>query len=301
MGNDTIMNHQQQYERYVALTEQGLERYVPNTQIAQAKLLDAMTYSLSAAGKRVRPVLTLAFCDALGGSLEAALPFACALEMIHTYSLIHDDLPCMDDDDTRRGIPSNHRMFGEASALLAGDALLSAAFETVLDKDYIGDTPPERVIPAAHRMAWASGLYGMAGGQLLDLECISFDQNIDTAAQICLLKTAALIEAAAAIGVELAGGGRIYLNAAASFARCLGLAFQMKDDLLNLEGDPEKMGKATGTDVRHGKLTFASLLGADECRRLAGALTDCAEVYLDPFPSKDFLIWLARWLMDRER
>ena len=295
------MDHQKQYENYVSQIQAGLERYLPNTQIAQAKLLDAMAYSLFAGGKRIRPVLTLAFCDALGGCVEAALPFACALEMIHTYSLIHDDLPCMDDDDTRRGIPANHRMFGEASALLAGDALLSAAFETVLDIDYNKDTPPERVIAAAHRMAWASGLYGMAGGQLLDLECDSFEPSIDTAARICLLKTAALMEAATVIGAELAGGGGEHLNAAASFARCLGLAFQMKDDLLDLEGDPEVMGKAAGADIGRGKLTFASILGIGECRRLVGALTDCAVVYLDPFPHKGFLIWLANMLMDREK
>ena len=294
------MNHQQQYKKYITLIEEGLERFLPHSQIPQIRLLDAMTYSLLAGGKRIRPVLTLAFCNALNGSLEAALPFACAIEMIHTYSLIHDDLPCMDNDDIRRGRPSNHMMFGEAGALLAGDALLTAAFETVLDADYYGDIPPKRVVSAAHRMAWASGLYGMAGGQQLDLDADSLEPSIETASQICLLKTGMLIDAAAAIGCELADGTREQMLDASSFARCLGLAFQIKDDLLDLEGDSVKMGRASGADPARGKITFASLLGTEECRRLIKELTDNGETYLASFPNNDFLIWLGRELMDRD-
>lgn len=292
--------YQERYNRYVRMVEHGLEEYLPNTQIVQAKLLDAMMYSVFAPAKRLRPVMTLAFCEALGGSAAAALPFACAIEMIHTYSLIHDDLPCMDNDDLRRGRPTNHKVFGEASALLAGDALLTAAFETILDADYVKDTPLPRVLSAAHRIAWASGLYGMAGGQMLDLEPASLPQEIDTAAQVCLLKTAALIEASAMVGCELADATKEQLNGASSFARCVGLAFQMKDDLLNIEGDPLLLGKSVGTDESLNKLTFVSLLGSDECRRLVGALTDCAVVYLDPLPERDFLTWLAQMLVGRE-
>ncbi|MDR3207043.1 MAG: polyprenyl synthetase family protein [Oscillospiraceae bacterium] len=295
------MEPQTQYDRYIANIEEGLDRYLPNVQIPQAKLLDAMRYSVFAPAKRIRPVLTLAFCEALGGEAAHALPFACAVEMIHTYSLIHDDLPCMDDDDLRRGRPSCHKMFGEASALLAGDALLTAAFETVLDEDYIRGVPPDRALAAAHRIAWASGLYGMAGGQLLDLESETLSRTADAAAQISLRKTAALIDAAVMAGVEVAGADQAQKAAASSYAHCLGLAFQIQDDLLNAEGDSRETGKPVGTDTTQNKLTFLSLLGPEECRRLIAALTDDGKKYLAPIPNREFLLWLADWLTGRSR
>ncbi|MDR2671354.1 MAG: polyprenyl synthetase family protein [Oscillospiraceae bacterium] len=289
-----------QYESYRQMVEYGLAEYLPNTQIAQAKLLDAMLYSVFSGGKRIRPVLLLAFCETAGGDTRAALPFACALEMIHTYSLIHDDLPCMDDDDMRRGRPANHRMFGEASAVLAGDALLSAAFETMLDADYVEGTPPAAVLSAAHRIAWASGLYGMAGGQLLDLETETFDQSVEGITARHLLKTGALIEAAAEVGCELAGASREQMAAAASFARCLGLAFQIRDDLLDEEGDPMVTGKLTGVDRENNRVTFLSLLGRDECVRIIDDLTKDAVGYLTPFENHAFLAWLAEDLAHRK-
>ncbi|MCL2747804.1 MAG: polyprenyl synthetase family protein [Oscillospiraceae bacterium] len=292
-----------QYERYRAMIERGLERYLPYAQLPQIRLLDAMTYSVLGGGKRIRPVLTLAFCEALGGAVEGALPFACAAEMIHAYSLIHDDLPCMDDDDVRRGRPSNHRMFVVSGAVLAWDALLSAAFETMLDADYYGETPPERVIKAAHRLAWASGLYGMAGGQQLDMDADGLEPNLDTISRIYLLKTAALFNAAVVVGCELAGAAPELLASGTSYARCLGLAFQIKDDLDDLEdledgsedgseGMPEAIGKETSAGRE--KLTMVGLVGAEECRRVVGALTEDALAHLSPFPNNDFIVWLTR-------
>jgi geranylgeranyl diphosphate synthase type II len=294
------MAHQKTLKNYIASIEEAMERYLPNVQVAQARLLDAMHYSLFAGGKRVRPVILLEFCRLCGGAQEDAMPFAAALEMIHTYSLIHDDLPCMDDDDMRRGRPSNHLIFGEATATLAGDALLTAAFETMLDADNIQNVEPKAALRAAHSIAWASGVYGMAGGQELDIAADEMENTLQTAAFIHGLKTGALFRAAAEAGCILGGADRLKINYAASFANYLGLVFQIQDDILNIEGTSEALGKSTGTDSIKDKLTFVKVLGLQKCKHLVRVLTMDALECLEPFGDIGFLTWLTNTLAKRE-
>ncbi len=285
---------------YLMRISEMLECYLPDIPIAQAGLIDSMHYSLMAGGKMIRPILALEFCRVCGADYAKALPFACAVEMVHVYSLIHDDLPCMDDDDLRRGRPTNHMIFGESTALLAGDALLSCAFETMLDPENLKGIAPEAAISAAHRLAWASGVFGMAGGQYLDLKSEQEDLPIEGVTQIHRLKTGALISAAAEIGCIVAGASKEKVDSAVSFAQNIGLAFQIKDDILNLEGDASKLGKATGTDIINGKMTFVKLLGIEECKSLVEGLTNSAKDNIACFQENDFLLELADMLAQRE-
>ena len=295
------MSQQALYDKLAARVEEGLEYYSPNLPIRQAKLLEAMSYSLTAGGKRVRPVLLLAFCRAVGGDVEQALPFACALEMIHTYSLIHDDLPCMDDDEMRRGRPTNHRIFGEATALLAGDALHSAAFETMLNPENLNGLDPMRALRAAYAVAWAAGPYGMAGGQLLDMEAEGLAVDLETAGYIHNLKTGALFRAAAEAGCILGGASDVQLRSAATFSECLALAFQIKDDLLNVEGDARLLGKRTGTDAVSEKMTFVRVLGLEESRRQVETLTQRGLQEIGVFADAELLRHIALSMAERQR
>lgn len=226
-------------------------------------LLGAMRYSLLAGGKRIRPVLLLAACDMAGGNWREALPFAAGLEMIHTYSLIHDDLPAMDDDDLRRGMPTNHKVYGEGMAVLAGDGLLSLAFETMLEAT---DSPWH--IRAARRIAKAAGVRGMVAGQCMDIAC---EQKATGGAEelsyIHLHKTADLFIGAVTAGFSLAEASDAQLQAGEAFARSLGFAFQIQDDLFDRLGDAELLGKATGTDIARGKLTWPGVHGEMAARR----------------------------------
>ncbi len=294
------MAHQKRLDEYIANIEQAMERYLPNVPVAQARLLDSMYYSLFAGGKRIRPVLLLEFCRMCGGNTNDAMPFAAALEMIHTYSLIHDDLPCMDDDELRRGRPCNHIIFGEATAMLAGDALLTAAFETMLDSDNLQGVDPARVVRAAHVIAWSSGVYGMAGGQELDMGNEDLESTLQSAAFIHQLKTGALFRAAAEAGCIIGGEGPALINHASSYANFMGLVFQITDDILNVEGSKEKLGKGTGTDVINDKLTFVKVLGIEKCKELVSTLTADAIQCLEPFDDKGFLVWLTNKLAKRE-
>ena len=289
-------------EEYGALIREGLETYVPEEKLPQGSLFRAMRYSLFAGGKRVRPVLLLEFCGVCGGDQKAALPFACAVEMVHTYSLIHDDLPCMDDDDLRRGKPSNHVAFGEARALLAGDALLTKAFETMLSAEAVERVGADRAAEAAGLLASASGAYGMAGGQMIDLE--SEGKRIDADALIRMdeCKTGALIEAAAKMGCVLAGAGREELRAAGAYAKSLGLAFQITDDILDVQGDPAATGKPVGSDAEKEKSTYVSILGIDRARELAAQLTAAAVQALGVFGGRGaYLQKLAVQLSERKK
>jgi geranylgeranyl diphosphate synthase type II len=287
---------QRLYERYKNLVESRLGEYFLQD-VPQKKLLEAMRYSLLAGGKRIRPVLTLAFCAASGGRAEDALEFACALEMLHTYSLIHDDLPCMDDDDLRRGRPTNHIVFGEYTAVIAGDALQSAAFETILK----APLSAEKRAAAALTLAEAAGAYGMCAGQQLDMEGESRRLSADETEQLNRLKTAALIKAAAGMGCIAAGGTKAQLIAAGEYAEALGLAFQLRDDLLDMESTSEVLGKSIGSDKESGKSTFVLLLGADRCRELILENTEKAKAALKPeFPDTAFLEWLAELLAGRD-
>ena len=261
----------------------------------QAVLFDSMRYSLLAGGKRLRPVFVFDFCRMAGGCWPDATPFAAAVEMIHTYSLIHDDLPSMDNDDYRRGRPTNHKVYGEAMAILAGDAMLTASFGHIANADAISDSAKLRAISYLSRCA---GETGMVGGQVLD---IMAEQRECTEAEILNIqnrKTGALIKAACVLGVLAANGTAEQEFAAMEFADHLGLAFQIRDDMLDVIGDAQKLGKATGMDAQ--KNTFVRLYGLEKCEELVKEHTDAAIRALDAFEDNSFMKELALSLVGRE-
>ena len=261
-------------------------------------IYDAMEYSLLAGGKRLRPILLLETCRMCGGDAEAVLPFAGAAEMLHTYSLIHDDLPCMDNDDLRRGRPTNHKVYGEATAVLAGDGLLTACFETMLEAQV--DLPAERIVAAAGCLARAAGARGMVGGQVLDMAGEGHALALAEVEELQQLKTGALISAAAEMGCILAGGSEEQRAAVRRYAQKLGLAFQIQDDILDVEGDETLMGKPLGSDQENEKTTFVTLKGVETCRELVAKLTQEAMEALSAFPDPSFLCWLAESLVGRK-
>jgi geranylgeranyl diphosphate synthase type II len=266
--------------------------------LPQKRLFDAMRYSLLAGGKRIRPVLTLEFCRICGGDWRGALPFACALEMIHTYSLIHDDLPCMDNDDYRRGRLTNHKVFGEALAVLAGDGLLTAAFETAAS----AATDPAVTVKAIRILAEQAGELGMVGGQVLDMDAEEQELTEQGIYDIQCRKTGALIQAACQIGVVAASGTQQQLDAAKTYAQNLGLAFQIRDDMLDVIGDEATFGKPIGSDKAEKKTTFVDLLGLAECEREVVRLTDEAISALGPFGGEaDFLAALSHSMETRNK
>ncbi len=280
---------------YQAVIEPALVKYLDAASREDA-VAGAMTYSLTAGGKRIRPALTLAFCRACGGDWEKALPLACALEMIHTYSLIHDDLPCMDNDDMRRGKPSCHKAFGEDTALLAGDGLLTAAFQTILS----ADLPAETIRQAGLALARAAGPAGMIGGQVMDLA--NEGRAVDAARlrETDMLKTGALIRAAAAMGCIAAGAPEELRKAADRYAADIGLAFQIVDDILDTVGDPAALGKAVGSDAANDKSTYVTLLGLEGAKAEAERLRASAVDALAAFgPEADALRELAGLLAGR--
>lgn len=285
--NTQLRTDQAQIERSLtAYTEQW-----PNYGV----LKEAMAYSLLAGGKRIRPVLVLEVCKLFGGDPEAALPLACGLEMVHTYSLIHDDLPCMDDDDFRRGKPTNHKVFGEANAVLAGDALLTAAFATLAE----AKLPAQRIQQAVATLAYAAGPAGMVGGQVLDLLGEGRTLQEEEILTIETLKTGRMIEAAARLGAIAAGSTQEEEEAAAAYAKKIGLAFQIRDDVLDVLGDEAEFGKPIGSDQANQKSTFVALKGIPACQEWIQTLTQEAIDYLAPFPNHDFLCDLARFLAGR--
>ena len=287
------------YEQQLAADREQVEgalRGCFNGREPRADLYDAMQYSLMAGGKRLRPVLLLESCRMCGGEADKALPFACAVEMIHTYSLIHDDLPCMDNDDLRRGKPTNHKVYGEATAVLAGDGLLTAAFETMLEARGL---PQDRVLSAAACLAQAAGGRGMVGGQALDMAGEGHALALSEVEELQRLKTGALISAAAEMGCILAGGGEEARSAVRKYARKLGLAFQIRDDILDVEGDSAVLGKPVGSDARSEKTTFVTLKGVSACQEQVERLTQEAQQALACLKGRDFLCWLAQSLVAR--
>jgi geranylgeranyl diphosphate synthase, type II len=288
-------------KEYASMVNEALDRYLPECTGLQKNVIEAMRYSAMAGGKRIRPILVLEFCRACGGDIEAAMPFACATEMVHTYSLIHDDLPCMDDDDLRRGRPSCHVKFGEATALLAGDALLSLAFETALCDNYRSKLRPENVISAARLLAEASGASGMVGGQIIDLESEGKRVSLDTLEFMHKKKTGAMIVAAAKMGCVIAGAEPGRVAAAENYAGCLGLAFQIIDDLLDVTSDDQTLGKPVGSDSVNEKTTYITHLGTEKSKLLVEKLTDEAIAYLSAFDDRMFLSALAELLAARDR
>ena len=266
-------------EKYLSLIDVSLSEYLPEDENGDLAVGEMMAYSLKNGGKRIRPVLTLEFCRLCGGSPETALPFACALEYIHTYSLIHDDLPCMDNDDMRRGQPSSHKKFGEANALLAGDALLTRAFGILAG----AELPPAFIVRAVDALADAAGALGMIGGQYLDLEGEKKALTIDGLRRIDALKTGALIRCACLLGCIAADAEIEQIDAAETYADNLGVAFQIVDDILDVTADSATLGKPVGSDEKNGKNTYVSLLGLDGAGREAEDYTNKALAALDVF------------------
>ena len=280
---------------YLTKIEEDLERRSRQfPEEPQQKLFDAMRYSLLAGGKRLRPIMVLEFCQMCGGDVEKAMPLAAAIEMIHTYSLIHDDLPCMDNDDFRRGNPTNHRVYGEAIAILAGDSLLTGAFEAVAS----ANLSSQARVDAVRVLAQCAGGCGMVGGQVLDIMSEERECTRQEILDIQSRKTGALIRAACMMGVIAGGGDEQRLAAAGSFADHLGLAFQIRDDMLDVVGSAEKLGKSVGTDAE--KNTFVRLYGLERCESLVQEHTDAALQSLDAFEDTDFMRELALSLTNRE-
>lgn len=251
----------------------ALEEYLPKSGDIVS---EAMKYSVRNGGKRIRPMLTLEFCKACGAEPEKALPFACAVEMIHTYSLIHDDLPCMDDDDYRRGKPSCHIAFGEANALLAGDALLTLAFETAVKADIAA----ENVVRAVKELSYSAGILGMVGGQVLDLQNENKALTLSELEQIHNLKTGELIRVACVLGCVAAGADEEKIKSAEAYAKGIGLTFQIVDDILDVTSDAETLGKPIGSDAENQKTTYVSLLGIEKSKEVAAELTRKAKAAL---------------------
>ena len=284
-----------QLKEYKALIDSYLAEVFADRNFDYREVLDAMSYSVAAGGKRIRPVLALEFGKLCDTSAKSLLPMACAVELVHTYSLIHDDLPCMDDDDTRRGQPSCHIKFGEATALLAGDGLLTMAFELITKSD-LSDTAK---VNAVKILSTRAGVHGMIGGQVVDLAHEGKSVTLNQLDTINMLKTSALIEAACLMGCVDAKDENI-VNAATTYARKLGLAFQITDDILDVTGDTALLGKPVGSDAENLKDTYVSLLGVEKCEKIADELTSEACNALEKISGDtEFLKALAHYLCKR--
>ena len=289
----------QYLERHRLIVEEALEAALPEKEGPEARVVEAMRYSLFAGGKRFRPILCLAAAEAVGEEVEAAMPAACALEMIHTYSLIHDDLPAMDNDDLRRGKPTSHVVFGEAIAILAGDGLLTEAF--VLLSGY-RTLIAERALRLIGVIARAVSYRGMVGGQVVDMLSQNKPADLETVQQMHSRKTAALISAAAESGALAGRGTDEQVEALAEYGRDIGLAFQIADDILDIEGDTEVLGKTTGGDVARGKVTYPAVVGLEEARQAATELVNHALAALKSFDQRaDPLRVLAKYIITRRQ
>lgn len=288
---------QQSWESLRLRVEDRLADYMSQDQDCPQRLRDAMSYSLLAGGKRLRPVLVLLACEACGGEADEAMPAACAIEMVHTYSLIHDDLPAMDDDDLRRGLPTNHIKFDEATAILAGDGLLTLAFDVIAS-----DVKPEAAAACCADLASAAGCRGMVAGQVVDLEAeTSGVRTVEQLESIHRRKTGRLLTSALTMGARIAGANIEMLDSLKSYGQCIGLAFQIADDVLDVSGDVAKMGKQVQKDSDHGKLTYPELLGLDGSRAKAKALIGEACQHIAPFGERgQRLEALANFIIERD-
>ncbi len=282
------------------LVEEALEHYLPPQKGFYNPIVEAMRYSLFAGGKRLRPILCLAATEIVGGKKETALPVACALEMIHTYSLIHDDLPAMDNDDFRRGKPTNHRVFGEAMAILAGDGLLTEAFYLLTYPDLLEKIPPAQLVWISHLIAQAAGFRGMVSGQVMDLEATGKEIGLEELKAIHDHKTGALIRVAVESGAIIGGGNKTEVEALKEYGTQIGLAFQIVDDVLDIEGNPEEMGKNTGSDVPQQKATYPKLVGLNEAKEMAQTCIKRGIHALKPFGERAMpLKALAQYIIER--
>ncbi len=292
------MQAEEYFQSLYNLINATLCDYLSIDHIDYQKVADAMQYSVEIGGKRVRPLLVLEFCKLCGGNIADALPFACALEMIHTYSLVHDDLPCMDNDDYRRGKESCHKKYGEAYAVLAGDALLTYAFQIASDAGVDDHT----IVKCTRALANYSGIYGMVGGQTLDLANEeSSDVTVARLEETDRLKTGALIRCACELGCNAAKANNEQYEAAKVYAENLGIAFQIVDDILDVTGDEATLGKAVGSDAQNGKATYVTLLGLDGAKARAEELTNNALLALDVFENKENIVYLTKLLLQRKK
>lgn len=295
------MNKRYSLGEYAEMINAELLRLMPECGFGEDVVCEAMKYSTQIGGKRIRPVLTLEFCRICGGDINDALPLAAAIEMIHTYSLIHDDLPCMDNDDMRRGRPSCHIKFGESYALLAGDGLLTYAFEVISSSD-LAVRNPAAAVKAVRILSQCAGVCGMIGGQVVDLKSEGKQVGLDTLNTMHSLKTGALIKAAALLGTAAAGADEEKTRAAAEYAENLGRAFQIVDDILDVTADEESLGKPVGSDEISGKSTYVTLLGLEESQKEADRLTEKAVAILSVFGEEgEFLKRLSKELVSRKK
>lgn len=282
---------------YISFTESTLKKFSYKNKLGlQSSVADAMDYSLEAGGKRIRPVLVLAFCHMCGGDYRKAAAPAAAIEMIHTFSLIHDDLPCMDNDDFRRGKPSCHKKFGEACAVLAGDALAIRPFQVIAESE-LNDSMKIKLIA---ELACSSGAEGMIGGQIIDMENEQRSTvNGENLRMMYALKTGRLIKTSCVMGCIAAEASDEQVKNAEEYAHCLGLAFQIIDDILDVTGDEAALGKPIGSDAEENKTTFVTLYGIENAREEAVKLTDKAMKILGRLDNNEFLIELTKYLLDR--
>lgn len=293
------MNIKEQLEEYAQMTEEALERYIPSTDCLQKSVIDAARYSLSAGGKRIRPALVMEFCRVCGGEPETALPVACAIEMMHTFSLIHDDLPCMDNDDLRRGKPSCHKAFGEATALLAGDALAIMPFEIIAKAGLKKTISENAALKISVMLGELAGFGGMIGGQTIDLENERKQPPVAEILEMYRMKTGALLEFCCKAGCVAADAGAKEQLSAGSFGQRLGLAFQITDDILDITSDEKTLGKPIGSDRENEKYTYVSAVGLEKARERVNTLTAQAKEMLSDFSDTEFLSGLADMLSNR--
>lgn len=280
--------------------EEKMESYLPKEEGYQKTIFEAMNYSLRAGGKRLRPILLMEAYKICQGQGEDFVPYSVAMEMIHTYSLIHDDLPALDNDDLRRGKPTNHIVFGEAMAILAGDALLNTAYETMLNAAF-KHSRPEISLRAAYEISRGAGIYGMIGGQVVDVESEDKKIDKDKLDYIHMNKTAAMIVGSVRAGAILAGIDEDRLESLTKYAENIGLAFQIVDDILDIEGDEKLLGKRVGSDLDNDKSTYPSLLGISESKKIVENLIEEAKISLEVFDSyAEFMNALADFIRDRQ-
>jgi geranylgeranyl diphosphate synthase, type II len=281
--------------------DKALREYLPPEHTYPTIIFQAVRYSLFAGGKRIRPILCMAAAEALGGNADEVLPVACALEMIHTYSLIHDDLPAMDNDDYRRGILTNHKIFGENIAILAGDALLTEAFRLLSHPEHLKDVDTAKMLDIIHDVSEAAGFFGMIGGQVMDVQSEGKEFDMATLHYIHSRKTGAMIVTSIRSGALLAGGKMSEIDALIRYGTQIGLAFQIADDILNIEGEEKRIGKSTGTDNKRGKATYPALVGVEDSRKKGRELLADALDAIASFDGKaEPLRLIARHIVERD-
>ncbi len=284
------------------IVDRALEVYLPEPEVPTRDLISAMRYSVFAGGKRLRPILCIAGCDAMGKDGTNVLPVACALELIHTYSLIHDDLPVMDDDDLRRGKATNHKVFGEAVALLAGDGLLTEAFGLMTRSELLEGVSIDHILKVIGLIAQAAGYRGMVGGQVVDIQSEKKEVDFSTVEFIHTHKTGALISASVTSGAVLGGGDKSQLKAITSYGKKIGLAFQISDDILDIEGDCKAIGKRVGADEQKGKITYPAVVGLSRSKEIQSELVEEAIESLREFDQRaEPLRHIARYIIERKK